>query len=159
MASWGFDLRLRRSTASIGPKWFTQRRAISSLKVTDGKPNGDVTMPSRHAPDSSSDECGACLFEIVASRLLGPVSRHRLDDKMILASPILDHLLMRGVILSRSQPLEGHGSQPSFRGRPSVRPKGPFRALVFASPRTCTTPIRRRHTSPQTHQRWSTRTQ
>jgi hypothetical protein len=28
--AWGFDLRLRRSTASIGPKWFTQRRTISS---------------------------------------------------------------------------------------------------------------------------------
>jgi hypothetical protein len=28
---------------------------------------------------------------------VGPVSRHRLDDKMILVSPILDHLLMRGI--------------------------------------------------------------
>ena len=26
---WGFDLRLRRSAAIIGPKWFTQRRTVS----------------------------------------------------------------------------------------------------------------------------------
>jgi hypothetical protein len=115
----------------------------------------DVTMPSRHVPDSSSDQRGACLFEIVASRLCGagkPTSPRRQDDSCQPNSRPLDN---EGVILSRSQPLEGHCSQPSFRGRPSVTPKGPLRALVFASPRTCTTPIRRRHTSPQTHQRRS----
>lgn len=115
----------------------------------------DVTMLSRHVPDSSSDQRGPCLFEIVASRLCGagkPTSPRRQDDSCQPNSRPLDN---EGVILSRSQPLEGHCSQPSFRGRPSVTPKGPLRALVFASPRTCTTPIRRRHTSPQTHQRRS----
>ena len=70
-------------------------------------------------------------FEIVASRLCGsgkPTSPRRQDNS---CQPNPRPLADEGVILSRSQPLEGHGSQPSFRGRPSVMPKGPLRALVF----------------------------
>jgi hypothetical protein len=47
----------------------------------------------------------------------GRGKRLTLDDKMILARQILDHLRISGVVLSRKLPLEGHGRRASDEHR------------------------------------------